>query len=87
MKAPLVASGEDEPVRGVEWLPFLGDFAVIGGALFGMAEVSATGLLGLVVLAVTLAAALAVELTVYRTPVRRVLGASASGGPDCELWW
>ena len=57
------------------WLRFLAGFAVLYGTLAGLAEIDATGRLGLPILAVVLLVALVVE----RAPRRRPAGRRPAG--------
>jgi len=61
-------------VAGRSWLRFLIGFTVVWGVLAGLGEFDATGRWGLVILLAVAAAAVAVEIVLYKTPVRRAIG-------------
>jgi membrane protease YdiL (CAAX protease family) len=70
----------DRPVAW--WLRFLAGFAVVYGVLAGLAEIDATGRLGLVILAGVVLAAVAVERLLSGTAPLAALRAIGFGRPD-----
>ena len=69
------------PVRGREWLRLLAGFLVIWGALALTGALDATGRIGLLILAVTVATAALVEVLLHGTPPRLVLRRLGFGRP------
>jgi membrane protease YdiL (CAAX protease family) len=73
---------EQLPVRSAaQWVRFLIGFTVLLAVLLGTSAIDATGRLGLVILGVTLAAALAVEFVLYRVGPRDGLRRLGFGRP------
>jgi membrane protease YdiL (CAAX protease family) len=66
------------------WLRFLAGFAVLYGTLAGLAEIDATGRLGLPILAVVLLVALVVERALDGAPPAVALRALGFGRPDAR---
>jgi membrane protease YdiL (CAAX protease family) len=66
----------------VAWLRFLAGFVALYGTLAGLAELDASGRLGLVVLAGVLLVAVVVERVLDRTPPAAALRALGFGRPD-----
>ena len=63
------------------WLRFLAGFVVLYGTLAGLAEIDATGRLGLPILAGVLLVAVAVERVLYSTPIGVAVAALGFGRP------
>ena len=63
------------------WLRFLAGFVVLYGTLAGLAEIDATGRLGLPILAGVLLVAVAVERVLYGTPIGAAVAALGFGRP------
>jgi membrane protease YdiL (CAAX protease family) len=70
-----------EPVRGRAWLPFLAGFVAIWGVLYAIGSVDPSGRLGLLGLAVTLAAAALVEVFLHDCAWRAVPARLGLGRP------
>ena len=63
------------------WSRFLAGFVVLYGTLAGLAEIDATGRLGLPILAGVLLVAVAVERVLYGTPIGAAAAALGFGKP------
>ena len=70
-----------DPVRGQAWLPFLAGFLAIWGVLYAVGSLDSGGRLGLLGLAVTLAAAVAWEWLLDRARLRDILERLGLGRP------
>ena len=69
-------------VAGRSWLRFLIGFALLWGVLAGLGEIDATGRWGLAIFAAVAAAAVIVEVIVYKTSVRAAVRHLGLGRPN-----
>ena len=79
-----MTAGLQPKVAGRSWLRFLIGFALLWGVLAGLGEIDATGRWGLAIFAAVAAAAVIVEVIVYKTSVRAAVRHLGLGRPNAR---
>ena len=72
---------EQPPIIRRPWPRFLIGFAIVWGVLAGLGEIDATGRWGIVILVLVAAAAVVVEMLLFKTSLRRAIGFLGLGRP------